>query len=695
MPCNPADNNLNPPQIPALPIPGLGIPIAPIQLPLKGFKFPPIFPELLEELFALTKINWPGAGDLLANLDDTMNNIMKAIANILSMLMPFLSLYNFFQALLNMVNCIIEVLCALPRPRKTIRAVKKLLKRCLPNFLKLFPWLALLAMIIALLFLILAIINYIISKIIDLINDIIRNFKILTSGATFQDEEAVAAAAMKLANMLCLIQNLFAIFSMIATIIAIINTLAQLAGKRVCSKNGNSDCCTEDACPTFISDTEDGFTGTQGTLLYYKQIKPNYTSGELEERNETWQFYNSDPSLLYQFNQIVTPVDTIYGEGSIFWPDPLTFNKNDNSSIVPYIGKITIRDFDPGWSDGFTDNKGPRDFVIENLYVSIKPYIGVLNQENDLEDYNELGTLQFLGGKVYELDDEGNKTSYKIGGTQATIENFIHRTASSSGELPNIDDGYLITNIEYQVLPNIEALVHHELIGYGCVPEIAAEAAIIDAQFADTRSVFEKIGEMPDYTAAQSCMNDALAKLRLNVTEETIREFESTVLGCLTDIQQQTASVLCAAFINAVDPYSSTFSVSPDVQFVTSPITAKVVLRDVNGIEISNNIAPECSSSILTLLQGHVTLGSISGFSYVDNELVANITSSQAGNGKLTVSFNNNYFQEIINRDNDNVPSEFKLIEVDYTFIGSANAGSGHEQARSEQRRDERDVNNI
>src|SRR5690606_32308970 len=124
---------------------------------------------------------------------------------------PFLGLYNFIQALLNMVFCIIEVLCARNNPSALIRALRKLFKQCIPPFLNLMPWLALLAMIIALILLLLALIAYLIQQILNFFDQIRKNLEILSNAIQVGDYDSILAAGKKIAYILCLIEQLFAI----------------------------------------------------------------------------------------------------------------------------------------------------------------------------------------------------------------------------------------------------------------------------------------------------------------------------------------------------------------------------------------------------------------------------------------------------------------------------------------------------
>ena len=146
MPCSASDLSMDVTAPPPPTIPGIGSLFAPIQIPIPEFDLPT---DLVQDILALMEqlgALFP-SGLFKANPDLGMKNILDFIANIMSQLAPFLSFYNFIMALLNLIICIIEVLCAIPNPFAVASKLKKLFAECLPPFLNLFPWLALLAMI--------------------------------------------------------------------------------------------------------------------------------------------------------------------------------------------------------------------------------------------------------------------------------------------------------------------------------------------------------------------------------------------------------------------------------------------------------------------------------------------------------------------------------------------------------------------
>jgi hypothetical protein len=289
-------------------IPGLGLPFSFPKIPFPDLKIPTGIPEdildLIERLFAL----FPAGIRFEVNADALMSGVWDALASLFNQLAPFLAWYKFIQALLEIILCIIDVLCALLSPWALVKAMIRLFKRCLPNFLSMFPWLALLIMILALILLLIALVEYIILVILAYIQQIIENIKVLLRAITVADADAIFAAVTKFSNLLCLIEQLFAILLAVAALFAIIKPLMGIAGRSVCAK-GDS-CCTEDFCPTFIE--QGGLDRTvvsrTGKFIYHRRlepIRPDDPDGLLSFlnitgwpaiREERWQFVDDDPN---------------------------------------------------------------------------------------------------------------------------------------------------------------------------------------------------------------------------------------------------------------------------------------------------------------------------------------------------------------------------------------------------------------
>lgn len=720
MPCDPNANKLNIRPAQAYPIPGFGLPFAPIQLPIPGFKLPDGFPESIMELLEKLRINWPG-GPILPQIDNFAATLLKGIMDLFGQLMPFLSFYNFIMALLNMILCIIEVFCAMPNPFKMIKAFRKLIRDCLPPFLNLFPWMALIAMIISLILLLLALIGYIIARILEIISDVIANLILLSEGLTLQDAEATVAVAFKISSLFCIIENLMAMLGAVAAIFAIIEALAQFGGNFGCFGNGDEDaeCCGDDVCPPFISENPNGIVGTQGRIIYYRQVvdstqvsNPMFdkmfgvSSNTL--RQESWQFVNDDPDQPYPFKDIITPLtDTStqrgsidggsrslsedYAEGDIFWPEGQKFDKNTPLRKAPYNVNITLNDFDFSLFDN--DVTGDiRDIIIKNAIVSSKPYVGVYDESVSLNHGdNEFGTLNIVGGLVYEAD--GTTPINDSNGNQLTLETLIHREQIDSTMLPLVNDGYYVEDVDFTLNINHASLINYNLTVLGCIPDIAVETAALSERV-NFDPIILRVGAMPNILEAQACVADSLARLRQDVTVENVQNAKAEIVACLESLTQQAEGTLCRAFFAGADPYSSTFEINKDLQFVGQPIEVTVIMKDRSGLDISKNLPEGCVSSILDELDGTVTLGTLSSFTYdnATSQFKAQIDSNVSGDGELRVSFQGEVFKEVVDNGEDTDTSVQERF-LPYTFVGKGSTGTSAAEG-GDVRRDATDVAN-
>jgi hypothetical protein len=704
MVCDPSQNNIDigsPGGGPSLP--GLGNPFSvpkpnwpDIQLPAG---IPEDIIELIERFFAL----FPAGIKFQPNADKFFKTIWDALASLFEQIAPFLAWYKFIQALLNIILCIIDVICALLNPFATVRAVIRLFKQCLPDFLSLFPWLALILMIIALILLLIALIKYIIELIIAYIKQIIENILVLTASVQKGDADSIIAAINKLAYLLCLIEQLFALLLAVAALFAIIRPLMGIPGKASCAKG--EECCTEEFCPPFIADNPTGLKAVTGRLLYYRQIGPVlsdfgsidpiletlFSNINIYVRREKWQFLDDDPGE-YKFLDIITPSPT---NGFTFWPEGESFGSLANPVRVPYLLDMTIW-LDPAEWGNPADIDGYRQFNIRDIIVAEKPTVLPSDQTGETPDLGGLagilgalggffsGALVLLGGSVFEVtdpDSEDGYAPYMIGDSQATLETLIHKDALESNELPSDDDGENILNISYNLRPNHEVLVGKQLITSMCVPELDVEAAVFNAEYNDQRSVLEKLGDLPDIgtlngdrtggTGTLGCLAEALTKFRAQVNEETANTFQEEAVACLTDLLEESQDFFCRAVSEVADRFASEVAIEPDIQWIGSEIQVTATLRDKTGTQVGVGVDDEFLVACLEdILSAEVTLGEISDFVYDGyGQFIATITSEKAGEGELSVFIVGEQLADVLNRDDADVESEIVVRVTPYEFV--------------------------
>lgn len=689
MVCNPNSNQLNPPILGPAPNLGFGPMFAPFNVPFPDISIPEGIPDdilgLLQDIYALI----PG-GKLVPNADDTFRNVLDAVASIMNQLGPYLSIYNFFQALLNMIMCIIDVLCSL-----TVRApfaLRRLFKRCLPDFLNLFPPFALIAMILALILLLLALIEYLIQLILAYVRDIIANLAILAEAAQFDSEQDVLAGVQKIASLLCLIEQAFALLIAFQAIFEIIQALAGMGNRFACFRGGSNDsgCCPDEYCPPFIAENENGLFGTMGRLIYHNTILQD-TSGfgsfNLPPiRESRWQFVDDQSGLEFTFGNIITPIN-----GNIYWPTPLEYNKDSSLKKVPYAldMRLFLNPETFGHNAVNGDFSGARNFRIKDVVVSSQPYFGVLNYNNSTitggNFGNNAGTLPLTGGLVYE--DDGI-TPVFVNGRQASLDTFIVKSPVSF--MPISEDGHEIVNISYNLRFNHDYLYSQQIITLGCMPEVAHEADTLNSQI-NVGSVIERIGSLPDFQGTLDCLNQSLNKFRDDVSIENAAIFEGEITGCLNDLKNQSQNTYKNSLIAGVSVSESDVELEPEIQFVDNVIKLKVTLKDPGGSIISFNVPGDIQSDISSMISVIPTLGNVSDFEFDgNNSFIADLISDKPGDGNLQVYFNGVSFNSIINRDSDELDTAIEDRVFNYKFVGTSFTTAGEDNVK--ERRDESDV---
>jgi hypothetical protein len=699
MPCTPlTEPQFSPPSNPS--IGGF----APSQGGLSlNIPFPPIKLPDLSVLDALLSLRLP-SGKMKVNWEpDFLNDIYGAINDLLAKFTPFLMLYKFFLPVLNLILCIIEVLCALLSPFKLPGAIITLFTQCIPDFLALFPFFAIIIMIISLLLLILALIEYLIARIIIIIEIIIANIVFLGRCVARLEEDSIIAIIQKVGDILCLLSNLFIILGFITAIIQIIKALLTLSFNipPCSSSNGSSTgCCTPDVCPDFIKNNST-ITGSTGDFLYLNAVGvntvpesfitmfPDFPAIVNDIRDESWQFYDPNLDIRQAFINITQAYDLPPGITQVFFPSGVTYTETSSSSSAPYTITFTFF-YNPVLFPitGYTDTKGPRYVQAVNVIVQNPPTAGVLNWDNELvAPFN--GTLNLVGGAMYEAD--GSTPILNNQNMQMSLNTFIHEAATVGSTLTN--DGYLFSDLTYSFNINHEALLGFSLITLGCIPEVATNRDFINstigAQFNINGANLAAI-TLPDTAATQACLTNAITQFTQNISVASATEFQANMNACLGTLQDQTTSALTAAITAGYDQYKSTFTLTPTVQFTTHSIEVSVILNENSGQPMATNLPATVGAQLAANLSTVLTLGNISQFVYDGyGAFNANITSDIPGNGTIEVAFNNSFISTL------NIPTDITLTpstsitQASYTFVSSpALAGTTGGQPR----RDEGDI---
>jgi len=689
MACDPSTNSINiPPPGPSPQLPGLGLPFSIPKIPFPDVKIPPGVPEDIIDLIERIVALFPQGIKFQPNADALTKSVWDALASLFNQMAPFLGLYKFIQALLNIILCIIDVLCSLMNPFSTLKAIKRLFKQCLPEFLSLFPWIALLIMILSLILLLIALIEYIIQVIVAYIKQIIENIKILTRAIQVNDAESILAAVNKIAYLLCLIEQLFAILMALGALFAIVEPLMRLMGGSVCSKGGSSGCCDDDFCPQFIANEPLGMSSGTGRLIYQNQLQPIIPADPMFDflrlspppalRNERWQFVDTDPGD-YRFLDIITPS---IERGFTYWPDNEIFENSANLVRVPYLVDMNIR-IDPADFGNPSDTGGERLFSIQNVIVHQKPTAYPTSWNNGTETTVPVsGNLVLVGGLVYEFDSSTDGyAAYMINGEQATLETLVSRDVTYTNDFPASDDGYNFFDIQYNLRWSYEVLIDKKLINLMCQPEAAAESMVLNSEFSDFRSVFDKVGDLPNIGTLSSDRKDgtgtlgelarALTAFRENINDESANVFQAEMERSLNALKADAEDFYSRGAVAAADVFASDFELDPEIQFIRNDITVTIRLKEKTGTQLGLGITKEIGDKMAEIITAVPSFGEISAFEYDGyGNFIAVLTSETPGEGDLLGFISGESLKEVIKRDDENVPSEIQDRVLHYEFVG-------------------------
>lgn len=648
-----------------------------IQLPDINIPFPNLPLDRLQEIFDQLGAMLPSGLTKPSLNPDSLNNVYSAIQDLLKVLYPFLMTYKFLLPILELILCIIEVLCVVPNPFKLIRVMRRLFRVCIPAFLALFPFFALILLILALLLLILALIEYIISRLLQLIETILRNIILLSKAASSLNNDSIIATIAKIGDLLCILQNLFILFSLFNTILQIIQAMAALSFRvPPCdSADGSSDgCCTPDVCPAFIRDNEE-ITSSTGTFIYTSSLGidlglpvPFFQI----IRPESWQFYDPNLGINQAFINITHAHDLPPEfEDMVFFPQGATYTQETKKSGAPYYINFKVF-YDPAVF-GRTDAFGPRYIFIKNAIVQAPPTTGLYNYDGTyIAPFN--GTLNLIGGIITEPN--GAPLLNEDGQTY-TINTFFHRPTNSNGSNPTPLDQIIFNDIEYTFTINHPILVQNNLITIGCVPSVAIErdalAATIGAQF-NIKGVQLAgiVNLLPDMNTAQQCVIDAITTYRQSISTESTLKFRETVLNCMNDLRSKTLAAVDETIKAGFDPYKSDFTLDPSIQFTSDTIKIKVSLKDISGNSMTINLPADAASLIALNLNAVLTFGEVGVFNYDGSEFfIAEIISKNEGNGEVKVSYNNSFIGILNNPTDLNQPISTAIKTAQYTFVKS------------------------
>jgi len=706
MPCDINDIDINLPDQPPVNIPGFGSPFS-ISLPLNKFQFPNGFPEDLLSIFNRLKLVLP-SGILQPALNPNFaKDIFDGIMKLLDKFFPFLMLYKFFLPILNLIICIIEILCAFKNPIKVLRAIRKLFRVCIPDFLSLFPIFALIVMIISLLLLLLELIKYIIAQIIKLIELILKNIRALEKAIQKADNESILAISKKIAALLCVFQNLFVLLSAFAILFKTIKEILEIKFRiPPCTKSDPStlseqefidECCNSDVCPDYVLTNTNRQTGSfqyYNTVIAVSNIDvpfPNISGAgnklSFPIRTSSYQLYDNSQDISERFINITDAYDIpeFINPKPVFFPTDVVYTNLTNPKQAAYTVDLKVF-YNPASYNRIGLTYGiPRTIVFKDCIVLNPPTTNLYLWDNSITGASN-GVLSIAGGTGYEADSTTplfgfESDGYTISTNKATLENFLFLPTEYS-TTPQLlsTDGYRFDNIEYTLKPNFETLFSKDLVAAACNPELRNDVDFVNGVVAGgfnlkldlLTSLVNDPDRFPDLDFTQQCLQTAIDTLRTNLTVETLAQFQATTVACLTDLENKCNDSIEELIGIGIDTSKSKFTLDPVVQFTTQKIKVTVDLRDGNNQVITNNIPENLANIIAGKLSANVNLGTISNFTYDGSQFFETfISSDNAGLGSISIDYDNQSITTVtLPEDLDEDPTSV-INSVEYRFVAS------------------------
>lgn len=701
--CSPKQLKFDP-KDPALPnlVPGFGISKS-INIGLNE-DFDGYSPPNLQDLAKWVDLIMPG-GSLKQPYNIKVDeSVFDAVVKYLDKAYPFLMYYKLLLPILELILCVIEVLCALPNPFKTVRAVRRLFRNCIPNFLSLFPIFALPLFLISLLLLLIALIEYILQQLLKIVELITRNIRILINARDRKDAVSYKAVLQKIAWALCVFEGLFVVLGIFK---AIFDVIKEILNKTFSippcddGDNGDDSCCSTDVCPAFFKNKE--IASSSGILQYLHEIKqPNMLiSGSISApsnivystvRKQSIQFFDETSSQDLQFINISKPYDLPYEK--VFFPKDVSFNKDTPPQQAPYT--VDLRIFYMPYRYGRHDTAGNRYVRIKDCIVTKEPTSYLDTYESNTVAFSR-GVLQLAGGKVFE--DDGI-TPVNLNGSQASIDTFINKPVEERPYyyLQDEDDSIKYANVSYTLKINHDLLsMKYGLLTVGCSPETSEDKASLSAALvtADTKqNEVKKIldDNFPDPSITIDEVNTALSVFRANVGIEGANLLKDTVTVSLNKLKGDALRAVEKMILISYDQYKSNVYLDTDMQFTTLPIRVKAEILDANGQSITSNLPASVASNVAKKISAKVTFGNIGDFEYDGAKyFYANLYSKDAGQGSVTLVLEQNVISKLDIPSDLGKPISISPKSLDYNFI-FASPNDSSSTVDAENRRNSGDI---
>lgn len=541
-----------------------------------------------EQLDKLKCVCAVGAQIRPITLPSSTINLGDVIAGHAGALSTFTSMYSAITVVLKMISCIIDVLCAITNPFALVSAMVKLFGTCLPDFLLLFPQLALPAIIICMLKIVLAILEYVLSVLGPLFADIFENISNLVEAFATGNQDSVDAISFKIAALIKEILNSTGILAVLGGLYVMIQALIKAAIALPCS--GACSGCGDTQCNDTIRQTSIEADDGVYNIIY-------------NENGFDYELFFSSATKTEDFKNIIQffPVGLDYANVKRENVPFILTDSFGNSFVVKNSdsdGVLQLQTIAPEYNvDGYLNNtdfaglpysdlKSARFTTSIDTFTNdhVNKYIKLQDTRDAADAVKNTGTWKIMG--VYD--------GYNILLTKDTDWGFpsvfgtIHLRWLVIPSAPNETLTY-----SYSIEINHDELIRHALIGVGCHPAIKASRDGAVNRYPDLNV---SLPALPDLPNVDDCLNvpkniDATYVLNNYQTlGANLLASESCINNTLGDFSNQLKSYVSNIYPSIFDPEKTLFSVDPETQIVGKGARLSLLPYDRNGEPLGKTV---------------------------------------------------------------------------------------------------------
>lgn len=572
----------------------------------------------------LIQYQLPGGTSLKGYSEPSMTESMgSAINSMLVVLAPFISAYGLILPILGVIRGIIEVLCAMMNPFAVIRAIIRLFKKWIPPFISLFPPLAGVIIIISTIKAILAIVFYILTVVVPTLQLILANIRLLADAFDGDaNEQTRNAGREKLISMLNELLNQTGVMASLLPLLEIISLILRLVAGLPCKKGKSSkaDCDTSN-----LANVSSNFScdDNDASCCDDTVCPPELRRGAIKGRG--------------------TLIPSFFGEAPLFF----AYRLFTGNSLVPKLKK---------YNHSLTDQ---------------------LNQQLD-EEVDE-------GCPPGSPDDDCPNLRVKITSRRGGSRTVTRAIAKISGNVITVISPSLIRMVgavDYEVLPNHEALVARNMIGLGCHPDVETAKEELAVRYAAIETpIVERFPETADlfdrYSQLNGDFNGLIGELENNINNvvstnppydtsiAAIEDIQNRMLdllnGFVTDMQNRLNGILS----RSTSRFDSELEINKSLARADGKDIATVIItpRDLTGSPLAQNLPNGVDINVEILTDFGILSNQRRDNS--TGQILADITSTAPGNATITAKVNTEFISDLL----DGVES---TREISVRFIADA-----------------------